>query len=88
MHVHTHAMAKTKRVQILMDPAEFEVLARLARKRGTSVSELMREAARAQLLAQAAAARRAEAMRRFLSLPDVPLPPWKDLKREIEERRG
>ena len=88
MHVYTHGVAKTKRIQVLMDPAEFETLERIAKKRGTSVAELMREAVRTHLLAQAAAERRAEAVREFLSLPDMKLPPWKELKRELENRRG
>ena len=32
--------------------------------------------------------RTSSATKRFLSLPDVPLPEWSDLKREIEDRRG
>lgn len=35
--------AKTKRVQILMDPEDLDVLEPLARKRHSSVSDLMRE---------------------------------------------
>jgi Ribbon-helix-helix protein, copG family. len=88
MHVHNHDVAKTKRVQVLMDPAEFETLERLAKKRGTSVAELMRQAVRSHLLDQAAVARRRAAFRRFLELPQIPLPPWKELKAEIEARRG
>ena len=81
-------MAKTKRVQVLMEPEEFDVLEELARARGASVSDLMREAARVQLLAQVGLARRAEAVRQFLRLPEAPLPPWEQLKAEIEDRRG
>jgi hypothetical protein len=81
-------MAKTKRVQVLMEPEEFEVLEDLARKLGSSVSDLMREAARVQLLPQVGQARRAEAARQFLRLPEAPMPAWKDLKAEIEDRRG
>ena len=81
-------MAKTKRVQVLMDPEEFRVLARLARQRRSSVSDLMREAARAQLLAAAGQAARSDAAQTFLGLPDVKLPAWKELKREIEDRFG
>jgi hypothetical protein len=81
-------MAKTKRVQVLMEPHEFEVLEDLARKRGASVSDLMREAARAQLLAQVGLARRSEAVRQFLGLQETPMPSWKNLKAELEDRRG
>ena len=81
-------MAKTKRVQVLMEPEEFELLEVLAKKQGASVSDLMREAARVQLLAQVGLARRTEAARRFLRLPEAPMPVWEDLKAEIEDRRG
>lgn len=81
-------MPKTKRVQVLMEPEEFDVLERLARKCGSSVSELVREAARAQLLAGVERSQRSAAARKFLSLPDAPLPEWEALKKEIEERRG
>ena len=81
-------MAKTKRVQVLMEPEEFHVIERLAQQRGASVSDLMREAARAQLLTDADASARGKAAREFLSLPEPALPPWKTLKRENETRRG
>lgn len=81
-------MAKTKRVQVLMEPKEFAALEKLARSRGSSVAEMMREAARAQYLQGADRARRARSAETFLSLPDTPLPDWAVLKREIEERRG
>jgi hypothetical protein len=79
-------MAKTKRVQVLMEPAEFEALERIARARGASVSELMRRAVWHQHLSQQDQARRANAARRFLELPDMKLPAWPALKQEIEER--
>ena len=79
-------MAKTKRVQVLMEPAEFAALERIAQARGASVAELMREAAWHQHLRQVDQARRAEAARRFLELPRMELPVWPELKREIEER--
>ena len=81
-------MAKTKRVQVLMEPEEFAVLEDIARRRGASVSDLMREAARAQILSQAGVARRKEAARQFLRLPETPMGDWADLKAEIEGRRG
>lgn len=81
-------MAKTKRVQVLMEPEEFQVLEDIARRRGASVSDLMREAARAQILAQVGLAKRKEAARQFLRLPAIPMDDWSDLKAEIEGRRG
>jgi hypothetical protein len=71
-----------------MEPLEYAALERLARSRGSSVADLMREAARAQYLDTADRGRRALAAELFLSLPDTPLPDWSILKEEIEERRG
>jgi len=71
-----------------MEPGEFDLLARVARKRGSSVSDLMREAARAQFLVDSDRSRRARSVQSFLSLPDVPLPEWDIVKTELEERRG
>jgi hypothetical protein len=81
-------VAKTKRVQVLMEPVEFAALERLARSRGTSVADLIRDAARAQYLDVADRGRRARAAERFLGLPETPLPDWRVLKQELEERRG
>jgi Ribbon-helix-helix protein, copG family len=81
-------VAKTKRVQVLMEPQEFAALERLARSRGSSVADMMREAARAQYLGSANLARRARSAESFLDLPETPLPDWAILKQEIEERRG
>ena len=87
MHVHNCSVAKTKRVQVLMEPREFAALERLARSRGASVADLIREAARAQYLKADDGSRRARAAEAFLGLPETPLPEWKLLKRELEERR-
>ena len=80
------SMAKTKRVQVLMEPKEFNQLERVARKRGSSVSDLMREAARAQYLVDTDRARRAGATQSFLNLPDSVLPDWGIVKKDIEGR--
>jgi hypothetical protein len=79
-------MAKTKRVQVLMEPKEFNQLERVARKRGSSVSDLMREAARAQYLVDVGCSRRSGAAQSFLSLPDSALPEWAVMKQELEDR--
>ena len=71
-----------------MEPEEFRVIERLAKARHSSVSDLMWEAARVQLLAGYDQNRRSAAARVFLDLPDTPLPPWNELKRELEKRRG
>jgi hypothetical protein len=81
-------MSKSKRVQVLMEPAEFSLLERLARQRGTSISDLMREAARAQFLVEGDRLRRTRAAQSYLSLPDSDLSDWQSVKMELEERRG
>jgi hypothetical protein len=70
-----------------MEPVEFAALERLARRRGSSVADLLREAARAQYLQVADRGRRAGAAQAFLGLPVTPLPEWKVLKQEIGSRR-
>ena len=79
-------MAKTKRVQVLMEPREFNQLERVARKRGSSVSDLMREAARAQYLVDTDCSRRVGSTQNFLNLPDSALPEWEIVKKELEDR--
>ena len=69
-----------------MEPREFNLLERVARKRGSSVSDLMREAARAQYLVDVDRTRRTRAAQHFLSLPDVTLPDWKAIKSELADR--
>ncbi len=71
-----------------MEPEEFRVLATLARKRKASVSDLMRESARAHLLTVVDRGRRSAAADAFLSLPETRLPSWKALKKELDARRG
>ncbi len=70
-----------------MEPDEFEALETIAHDRGASVSELMREAAHAQLFAEDALPRRVQAAEDFLRLPDAPLPAWEDLEAELLNRR-
>ena len=81
-------MAKTKRVQVLMDPNEFDALGRVARSHGTSVASLMREAVSVRYACTADRERRTVAAQEFLRLPDTRLPAWRALKKEIEDRRG
>ena len=83
-------------IQVFMQPEELRALENLAARRSTTVPALVREAARDRYLAGPPAPdppavtdeRRAEAARRFLALPDVDLPPWAELKRELEDRLG
>ncbi len=78
-------MAKTERVQVLVEPKEFERLERVARKRGSSVADLMREAGRAQDLVDTGRTRRSRAAQSFLSLPHVALPDWEEFKHEFAD---
>lgn len=81
-------MAKSKRVQILMEPDEFVTLTDIARQRGSTLSALLRDAARAQFLPLAERLRRRQAAEAFLSLPELDLPAWAELEQEIEDRYG
>ncbi len=69
-----------------MEPKEFDLLERLARKRGSSVSDLMREAAQAQYLVDVDPSRRSRATQNFLELPDSALPDWEVVKKDLDDR--
>ena len=71
-----------------MEPGEFAALEQLARARHSSVADLMREAARKQYLNPIDRERRAAAAKRFVELPQHPLPDWAEVKEELENRRG
>jgi predicted DNA-binding ribbon-helix-helix protein len=75
-------MAHTRRAQILMEPEEYEQLARIAERRSVSVAELIRSAVRAVYLRSAD--ERAAVVERIASM-GLPTAPWPDLKREIED---
>jgi len=75
-------MAHTRRVQILMEPDEYEQLVRIAERRAVSVAELIRSAVRSVYLRSTD--ERTAAVDRIASM-DLPTAPWPDLKREIEE---
>ena len=74
-------MATTRRTQLLMNPDEFKQLRALARRRKTSVAELIRCAVRVSYL-------KAPADRKPLveAILDLKLPKigWKKAKKEIE----
>ena len=75
-----------RRFQILLDEARYERLAAEARSRGVSVGALIREAIDRTF--PEASARRARALERILSAPDMPVPEPADLRAELEEIRG
>lgn len=75
-------MAQTRRAQILMDPEEYDELARIAEARMVSVAELIRRAVRVVYLRsrddRMATVERIAAM-------DLPVDSWARMKSELEE---
>jgi hypothetical protein len=74
-------MAATRRTQLLMDPDEFRQLRALARRRKTSVAELIRGAVRECYLE--APADRSPLVETILDLK-LPNIDWRKAKKEIE----
>ena len=74
-------MAPTRRAQILMEPEEFRRLQSIARKRKTSVANLIRSAVRETYLAPQPERRPIvdAILRMRLSVPD-----WKDVREELD----
>lgn len=73
----------TRRLQVLVEPDQYERLARHAAARGVSVGEVVREAI--DRVASPARSRRAAALERFLDAPRVPMPDDPaDLEAEID----
>lgn len=78
----------SKRVEILLDPAEMEALRRQAKKAKKSIGALIREAVKEKYLTPTRKEREA-ALRRLLSAEcQIDLPPWKQIKKELEESMG
>jgi hypothetical protein len=74
-------MAATRRTQLLMDPEEFKQLRVLARRRQTSVADLIRRAIRESYLK--APADRKPLVEAILNLR-LPKIDWRKAKKEIE----
>ena len=78
----------SKRVEILLDPAEMEALRRQTKKARKSVGALIREAVKEKFLTPTPKERK-EVLKRLLSAEcQIDLPPWKQLKKELEESMG
>ena len=80
----------SKRVEILLDPAEMEALRRQAKKVKKSVAALIREAVKEKYLTPTPKERK-EALKRLLSPQRaISFPSWKKIKKELEDsmRRG
>ncbi len=73
----------TKRVQVLLEPAELRRLKKVARDRQTSVGDLMRMAVREKYLGPSEE-RKKLALARIASM-NLPVSDWEDMEREITE---
>ena len=78
---------RTKRVQTVLDAEQYELLVKIAKESGESVSALVREAIETGLLAQELKRKRERAFNELLSL-DAPVSDWKQMEREITEGAG
>ncbi len=74
-------MARTKRAQILMEPAEYKQLEVRAAQEGVSVAELVREAVRERYLQSSP--RKTEAAARITAMK-LPVVDWEDVDHDIE----
>jgi hypothetical protein len=75
-------MAATKRAQVLMEPAEYTRLERLARVRHVSVGELIRLAVRKEYLGDE---RPSGSIVDAIAASALPVGNWSDLEQEILE---
>ena len=75
-------MPHTKRAQVLMDPAEYRKLEKIARQKGVSVAELIRVTVRERYLLTDD--RRREAVEDILAM-SIPAEDWGKTEEEIEE---
>lgn len=78
-----HMSLLTHRLQVLLDDARYERLEQRARKQGTSIALLVRDAIDATYPAEGPS--RAEAAAALLAQPPLDLPEWPVLKAEIED---
>ncbi len=80
----------SKRVEILLDPAEMEALRRQAKKTKKSVGALIREAVKEKFLTPTPKERKEALKRLFSSQRSVSFPSWNKIKRELDDsmRRG
>lgn len=76
----------SKRVEILLDPAEMEALRRQAKKAKKSVGALIREAVKEKFLTPTPKERRDALKRLFSPQRAVSFPSWKKIKRELTDR--
>ena len=75
-------MSLTKRVEVLFDPKQFELVERIARSRGETVGALVRRAVEQQYLGPTLEQRKA-AVEALLS-EELNFGSWEEIKAEIE----
>lgn len=75
-------MAATKQAKVLLEPEEYAALEDLARKRGTTLSELIREAVRDRYILLKA--EREKALEEIFRL-EIPVTDWATFEEEIEQ---
>ena len=78
-------MAKTRRAQIPMDPAEYARLEEIARRKGVSMAELIRAALRQLYLIERS---QSEDLVDEICGMDIRLDDWDKLEKEIEQAHG
>jgi hypothetical protein len=75
-------MGLTKRVQVLMEPEQYKKLVLVAGFRGTSVGDLLRQAAQQVYLARPD---HSHSIVDGIAGMDLPVDDWEQLKEELEE---
>lgn len=75
-------MAATKQAKVLLEPEEYAVLEDLSKKRGTTLSELIREAVRDRYILLKA--ERTKALEEIFRL-EIPVTDWATFEEEIEQ---
>jgi hypothetical protein len=75
----------TKRVEILLEPAEMEMLRRHAGKTGKSVGSLIREAVKEKYMTPSYDERMAALARLLDPEREVSFPSWRELKAELAD---
>jgi len=80
----------SKRVEVLLEPAEMEALRREAKKTKKSVGALIRDALKEKYLTPTPKERKKALKRLFSPQRAVNFPSWKEIKEELENnmRRG
>jgi hypothetical protein len=75
----------SKRVEILLDPAEMDVLRRQAIEANKSVGALIREAVKEKYLTPTTKERKEALKRLFSPQRAISFPSWRNIKKDLEE---